>query len=107
MREEFADELAGDAGEIRDVYADTDGLLYDGYNNWDVGLLRFNGSELQYLGDGTGVRSAREHIQKVDCVSFKLHHSFGGIDITWMDLVSQRTLLQFYFGRATRTACCR
>ena len=46
-------------------------LVYDGFTNWDVGLLAFDAAGLHYLGDGTRFSLTRESIESVSLQRLK------------------------------------
>lgn len=69
MREEHSGDLAGEAAHFVTFSPNADALLYDGFQNWDVGLLQFNEAGLHYRGDGTTFSLSRAGLQSIDLVS--------------------------------------
>ena len=69
MRAEHSEELVGEAAHFVTFSPNTEALLYDGFQNWDVGLLQFNEAGLHYRGDGTTFSLPRSGIQRFDLVS--------------------------------------
>jgi len=105
MREEHAEALTGEAAHFVTFSPNTDALLYDGFHNWDVGLLQFNEAGLHYRGDGTSFSLPREWVQKLDLVS-RPNFIIPSLSIyvTWHDPEEPETTRTFLFRAADATS---
>ncbi len=86
MRAKSMEGLTGESGHFVTFAPSTDALLYDGFNNWDVGLLQFDSAGLHYRGDGTTFSLPREKVQTIELVSrpnFIIPST--EIYVTWLD----------------------
>ncbi len=101
MREEHSQALAGEAVHFVTFSPNADALLYDGFQNWDVGLLQFNEAGLQYLGDGTAFSLPRPEIQTIDLVS-RANFIIPSLSIylTWHDPEEPEVTRTFLFRAA-------
>jgi hypothetical protein len=101
MREEHAEALAGEAAHFVTFSPNTDALLYDGFHNWDVGLLQPDEFGLHYRGDGTAFSLPREWVQKLDLVTRPnfLIPSLS-IYVTWHNPEEPETTRTFLFRAA-------